>query len=117
MKGIVFQTYRQVRKELGHAAGDRYIKEASRIICDIFKRSPVFRIGGDEFVTVVKGSDYVNLDHLLDQVELKNIQNGTHGGIVIAAGMARSEGCKDIRAVFEKADANMYENKKRLKHL
>lgn len=106
---------KMINDTLGHQAGDRYIREACRIICDIFKRSPVFRIGGDEFVVVARGDDYANLDHMLDQVELLNRRNGAVGGIVIAAGMARANGEKDIRTVFELADARMYENKKRLK--
>ncbi|SHN66225.1 hypothetical protein SAMN02745247_03092, partial [Butyrivibrio hungatei DSM 14810] len=35
--------------------------------------------------------------------------------VVIAAGMARYNGEKDVARVFEKADALMYENKKKLK--
>ena len=104
-----------INDTLGHQAGDRYIQEACRIICQVFKRSPVFRIGGDEFVTVAKGDDYVNIEHLVDQIELMNSRNGAHGGIVIAAGMAKATGVADIRTVFEQADARMYEDKKRLK--
>jgi diguanylate cyclase (GGDEF)-like protein len=106
---------KQVNDTLGHQAGDRFIKEACKIICDIFKRSPVFRIGGDEFVVIAKGDDYMNMDHLLDQVELMNRRNEPHGGIVIAAGMARSEGSKDIQSIVKRADEKMYENKKWLK--
>jgi hypothetical protein len=52
---------------------------------------------------------------MLDQVELLNRRNKDIGGIVIAAGMARANGEKDIKTVFDLADARMYENKKRLK--
>ena len=106
---------KRINDTLGHQAGDRYIREACSIICNIFKKSPVFRIGGDEFVTVAKGSDFVKLEHLLDQVEYMNQQNAVHGGIVIAAGKAIAKDDEDIRDVFERADAMMYENKKRLK--
>lgn len=33
----------------GHTAGDNYIKGCCKVICQIYKHSPVFRIGGDEF--------------------------------------------------------------------
>ena len=104
-----------INDTLGHHAGDRYIKEGCSIICNIFKRSPVFRIGGDEFVAIAKGEDYINLDHLIDQVAYSNMQNAAHGGIVIAAGMARANKHEEIQKVFERADAQMYENKKMLK--
>jgi len=34
----------------GHAAGDEYIKSCAMLLCNIFDHSPVFRVGGDEFV-------------------------------------------------------------------
>ena len=42
----------------GHKAGDQYIRNACKLICGNFKRSPVFRIGGDEYAVVVDGDDY-----------------------------------------------------------
>ena len=105
-----------INDTLGHQAGDRLIKEACTIICNIFKRSPVFRIGGDEFIAIARGEDYVNLDHLLDQLEYLNIQHLAHGGIVIAAGAAKAEGKGDIKKIIDQADAEMYANKKRLKN-
>ena len=104
-----------INDTLGHQAGDRYITEACSIICNIFKRSPVFRIGGDEFVVIAKGDDYVKLDYLLDQVEYVNQQNALHGGIVIAAGKATADRDEDVKDVFKRADTDMYRNKKKLK--
>lgn len=106
---------KEVNDTLGHQAGDRYIIEGCNIICNIFKRSPVFRIGGDEFVAISKGDDFVRLDQLLEQVEYINQSKATHGGIVIAAGKAVAGKDEKVRSVFERADAEMYENKKRLK--
>ena len=39
----------------GHKAGDDYIKASCMLVCRIFHHSPVFRIGGDEFVAVLRG--------------------------------------------------------------
>ena len=52
-----------VNDTLGHKAGDRWIKGASYMICSVFKRSPVFRIGGDEFVVILQGQDYKNREN------------------------------------------------------
>ena len=38
----------------GHEAGNKLIITAARIISTVFKRSPVFRVGGDEFVVVLQ---------------------------------------------------------------
>ena len=106
---------KKINDTLGHQAGDRYIQDACRIICGIFKRSPVFRIGGDEFIVITKGDDYVNLDSLIGRLECTNRQNREIGGIEIAAGMARSEECGDLKLIVRRADERMYENKKRMK--
>ena len=41
-----------VNDTLGHKTGDKYIKKACITICSIFKHSPVFRVGGDEFAII-----------------------------------------------------------------
>lgn len=47
-----------INDEYGHKAGDERIKQASKMICDFFAHSPVFRNGGDEFVVYLTGRDY-----------------------------------------------------------
>jgi diguanylate cyclase (GGDEF)-like protein len=42
-----------INDEYGHEKGDIYLKTASDAICSVFQHSPVFRIGGDEFVVVI----------------------------------------------------------------
>lgn len=54
-----------VNDNLGHQAGDQWIREACRIVCTSFKRSPVFRVGGDEFCVISQGDDYENLNDLV----------------------------------------------------
>ena len=49
---------KKVNDTEGHKAGDQYLRDACRIICTTFKRSPVFRVGGDEFAVLSQGDDY-----------------------------------------------------------
>ncbi len=106
---------KKVNDELGHKAGDKLIKDACHIICNVFKRSPVFRIGGDEFTVISTGYDYEHIEEKMKEIAAMNEQSLRDGGIVIAAGMARYQGDEPLASVFERADANMYENKKYLK--
>ena len=99
----------------GHHEGDRLIKDSCSIICNHFKRSPVFRIGGDEFAVISTGYDYEHIDKKMVMIAEMNEKNAAEGGIVIAAGMARYMGNETIQAVFDRADAEMYENKRSLK--
>lgn len=100
----------------GHEAGDKYICDACDIICNIFKRSPVYRIGGDEFVVISQDEDYARSEELVDVIARHNKDALINGGVVVACGMAKydQQGC--VAAVFEIADKRMYENKKFLKN-
>ena len=44
-----------INDRYGHERGDEYIVNCCRLICRVFKRSSIFRIGGDEFVALLKG--------------------------------------------------------------
>ena len=104
-----------VNDTAGHQAGDQYLQDACQIICDIFKRSPVFRMGGDEFAVIAQGSDYEHMEELLGKLDAHNAEALRTGGIVIACGMAKFDDDPCVDAVLERADRNMYENKNRLK--
>ncbi len=99
----------------GHQAGDAFIKRGCDIICKTFKHSPVYRVGGDEFVAVVQGEDYENLEVLMQELSLTNRKNKKNNEVVIAVGFARYNHDRSVAAVFERADSKMYENKKLLK--
>ncbi len=106
---------KQINDTLGHRAGDRFIKKGCDIICNVFKRSAVFRVGGDEFVVVAQGEDYNNLDILMEEIYRINLTNRGKGEVVIAAGMSRYDNDYNVSQVFERADEEMYKNKKLLK--
>lgn len=109
---------KKINDTLGHVAGDEYIKASAMLLCVVFAHSPVFRVGGDEFVAFVRGSDYANRVELLDKLRSQVIENQKKGdGAVIASGMADYDPNKDklVSEVFERADKLMYENKQKLK--
>lgn len=99
----------------GHQAGDQYLRDACKIICEIFKHSPVFRVGGDEFAVIVQGKDYDDIEALIEAVARHNWEASRTGGIVIACGMSRYDNDGSVATVFERADHKMYENKNELK--
>ena len=101
----------------GHKAGDAFLKAACSVVCGQFKHSPVYRIGGDEFVAVLRGQDYENRAGLMAQFAENNRLSTENGGIVIACGLSEwdERAGESFSAVFERADRVMYENKKNLK--
>ena len=104
----------------GHKAGDEYIKDACRLICRLFAHCPVFRVGGDEFIIVIKENDYKDRNDLVAafrrQIE-DNVRIGS--GPVIALGLADYMPSTDtsVEEVMKRADSRMYEDKTRLKEL
>ncbi len=102
----------------GHRAGDDYIRASCMLICRIFHHSPVFRIGGDEFVVVLKGQDYAHRASLVSSLRRQVEENiRINEGPVVASGLAEYEPHADrsVEDVFNRADSQMYEDKARLK--
>ena len=101
----------------GHMAGDQYIRTASKLVCETFKHSPVFRVGGDEFVAILRGTDFEKREELrcklLDIVK----KNAKEHKVVVACGISifNKQLDKRVASVFERADAMMFQNKESLK--
>ncbi len=108
---------KQINDTQGHKAGDRYIQEASAVICNIFNHSPVYRVGGDEFVVLLRGQDYAKRADLLNVLNHQVEENRETGGVVISAGLADYTPGEDhaMACVFDRADHLMYMRKAQLK--
>lgn len=109
---------KQINDTKGHAAGDEYIQASAHLLCDIFAHSPVFRVGGDEFVVFLQGSDYDSRHFLLDTLRNHVFENKKSGqGVIIASGISSYNAQRDslVSQIFKRADKDMYEVKKFLK--
>ena len=109
---------KQINDEYGHDKGDIYLKETARIICDVFEHSPVFRIGGDEFVAILQERDYANREALLrlfDEKcsEKRETETEPWNKVDVSRGMADydSQENKTIGDVVRRADRAIYDNK------
>ena len=109
---------KKVNDLYGHKEGDACIRKACKKICTVFDHSPVFRIGGDEFVVILSGEDYYNRNKLMEQI---NAVPGDYSkikiGDTISAGMAEYKNNQHLSllSVLEEADKAMYERKQFLK--
>ena len=106
-----------INDTLGHKAGDEYIRKACKMICDIFQHSPVFRTGGDEFVVIMRGRDYLIRKELVLALHDRSVEHISKNEVVISGGLSEYNPGTDssFHDVFERADALMYEEKKLLK--
>lgn len=113
---------KRINDEFGHKTGDAYIVGCCRLICDAFEHSPVYRIGGDEFVVVLQDVDYDDRHALVDALKaryedaLKDSSAKPWEQYSAAVGMAEL-GSYDLTVdfVFKRADKAMYRDKKRIK--
>ena len=108
---------KKINDTLGHKAGDEYIRSASVLLCDHFKHSPVFRVGGDEFVVLLEGRDFEARDEIMKNINEEIEGNIGKGKVVISLGLAEFDREKDssFHEVFKRADALMYDRKLQLK--
>ena len=106
-----------INDTLGHKAGDEYIISACRMICDIFQHSPVYRTGGDEFVVLLTGRDYLIRKELVLALHDRSVEHISTKDVVISGGLSDYKPGEDtcLHDVFERADSLMYEEKKLLK--
>lgn len=109
---------KKINDSQGHVAGDEYIKQSAKLLCNIFDHSPVFRVGGDEFVVFIRGDDFTNRKTLIKALQDQVWKNKkSKSGPILASGMAEFIPEKDhlISEIFNRADKAMYENKRNLK--
>ena len=110
---------KMINDTYGHERGNDYLLGACHIICDIYEHSPVFRIGGDEFVVILERRDFEERDNLFKKITEIFGKTSIDGAkeawerFSAAAGMATFTAKTDASTedVFKKADKIMYENK------
>lgn len=112
---------KKINDELGHYSGDEYIKNACKLICTTYKNSPVYRIGGDEFVALLEGKVLAQKDELMETfiTEMNKLRNSDlppEEKVSVAYGMAyMCDPSESVDDVVKEADERMYETKKKMK--
>lgn len=105
---------KRINESQGHVAGDQCIREACGIVCRTFSHSPVFRIGGDVFVALLRNGDYERRSELMGLLDQLSYENQMSGKVTMAAGIAEFRRGQDesVAQVYERANGRMFRNKK-----
>ena len=113
---------KRINDEYGHDKGDIYLKKACRTISDVFKRSPVYRVGGDEFYIILKNEDFHNREFLLGRLdkvidEINATAEEPWEQVWLSKGFAIYDPAEDniVQKIMQRADMLMYENKRERK--
>ena len=111
-----------INDDFGHEAGDQYIRGCCHLICEAFKHSPVFRIGGDEFVVILQGQDFDHRKQICDELReaydeaFSDAEEDAWLRYSAAVGQAEYPGDGDtFNEIFNRADEAMYEDKREFK--
>jgi diguanylate cyclase (GGDEF)-like protein len=120
--GIVMADLNHLKKvndTYGHEHGNDYIFGSCHQICVIYSHSPVFRVGGDEFVVLLENSDYDNRVQLLEELRRSFEASQSDESrepwerYSASVGMAIFDDERDVSMddVFKRADTLMYQDK------
>lgn len=114
---------KQINDNLGHDMGDKYIVTAVELLKKTFGDVVIYRVGGDEFVMIIDYADREQIETLLRKLKQNlNEYNQTHtifpNGLGVAVGTAiyDPETDRRFKDVFARADAFMYEDKRKNKN-
>lgn len=108
-----------INDRFGHAMGNELLRHTVKYLCDHFKHSPVFRVGGDEFVVIIMNEDYKHRHETLKELE-RHCQKRDYTKarpweqLAFAAGMSDYDPENDstFQEIFLRADAAMYKAKR-----
>lgn len=106
---------KQMNDNYGHTFGDEYLKNCCHIICEVYKNSPVYRIGGDEFAVILVNDDYKKREQKLDEIiqifiheyNDKNLSPWERCSAAVGMSDYRAED-KKAELTFRRADEKMY---------
>jgi len=127
---IDLDRFKEVNDEYGHEAGDFVLRQAARRIVevtrtrsDVVRRAdadhpPAVRLGGDEFVVLLPGTDAEGAALVADRIRqslLEPIAISPDLQLTISAaiGVAVAAEPEEPRHLLRRADAAMYEDKRR----
>ena len=109
---------KKINDGFGHITGDRIIIGAANVISAVFGKENVYRIGGDEFIAIVKDADESVLKEkiaALDQevTRYNEAHTGKEGILTISAGgsVYNPETDHTFHDIFVRADKVLYARK------
>ncbi|MFW6015088.1 MAG: GGDEF domain-containing protein [bacterium] len=103
---------KKINDRFGHAKGDEIIKKAGNIINSVTRKNDIVgRIGGDEFIVILPGSDSNDAKKVCDGISNKCYLK-ENVLVDITTGYSTKENRNmSLRKVLIKADEDMYRNK------
>lgn len=115
--GFDLNCLKKINDTLGHSLGDDYIINSSKIISNTFgSAGKCYRVGGDEFVTIIENASDFDFNHYFNMLEhsidsYNATQKNTYMQIAYGYAIYDSSLDKSLEDTYNRADKNMYINK------
>lgn len=109
--------FKQINDTLGHNVGDRLLEAvASRLRSSVKSVDTVARVGGDEFVVLLRGEMGEELaikvaDRIARSIERPFLVEGKELLVAASVGVAVARGDETIEQLLQQADVAMYQSK------
>jgi diguanylate cyclase (GGDEF)-like protein len=107
--------FKRVNDEWGHVVGDRVLANLARILASESRGIDVAaRLGGEEFVVLMPGSDVTGAEAFVERVRLRlEAEASTDLPVVrVSAGVAATSEPLDVQVMLERADRALYAAKR-----
>lgn len=114
---IDLDSFKGINDALGHAEGDRVLRETARRLKEVFRRGDVVgRVGGDEFLVLLRGADspedIINrAARVFEALPLVETPDGAMTRLSCSIGAALCEKGKSVETLYAEADQAMYRAK------
>ncbi len=109
---------KNVNDNFGHPTGDKYIKDFAKVMSNTFEEGDFCgRIGGDEFIAIIKDSSGRDISALISRMNsalnvLNAIYSEYHRSVATGFAFRHEFELNNSHEVYLLADQRMYENKK-----
>lgn len=106
---------KEVNDTLGHAAGDKVLKQTASVLMSVFRSEDIVaRIGGDEFVVILPGAEQHVVEKAIkrirDVIEQSSCSIGGIG-LSLSIGAATTDDPARVEETLKLADERMYQDK------
>ena len=98
----------EMNNEFGHAAGDEMLKYIASVLKDAFGNEDTYRIGGDEFVCLVKDMGREEFEAKVSKIQRLLSEKGYN----MSLGISTHNFDDNIQSLIQTAEKQMYKNKR-----
>jgi diguanylate cyclase (GGDEF)-like protein/PAS domain S-box-containing protein len=106
---------KEVNDTLGHAAGDKVLKQTASVLLSVFRSEDIVaRIGGDEFVIILPGAEQHVAEKAMTRIRdvLEQAKCSFVGiGLSLSLGAATAHDTEELEDALKLADERMYQDK------